>query len=68
MPAWRDAGLSYVNYSSICARLVRLALKPEFRADAMKRDITSIKITRWRDGKPIKKTEPNDAPKKRSSL
>jgi F-type H+-transporting ATPase subunit epsilon len=43
---------SYVKFSSIAARVLRQALKPEFRADALKREETHIKFTAWKDGKP----------------
>jgi len=46
---------SYINYSSIAARVVRKALKPEMRAEATKRSATSIKFVQWKDGKPISK-------------
>jgi Mitochondrial ATP synthase epsilon chain len=37
MSAWRAAGLNYINYSNIAARMLRNALKPEFRKEAVKR-------------------------------
>jgi F-type H+-transporting ATPase subunit epsilon len=43
---------SYINYSNIAAKLLRKALKPELRADAMKRDEAHVKFTRWVNGKP----------------
>ncbi|XP_034942290.1 protein stunted-like isoform X1 [Chelonus insularis] len=52
MAAWRQAGLNYINYSQIAAKLVRQALKPEHRTAAMKRDETNVKFTQWKDGKP----------------
>nr|CAD7393068.1 unnamed protein product [Timema cristinae] len=55
MSAWRAAGLNYVNYSNIAARLLRKALKPEFRADAAKREDSTIRFTPWKDGKAQKK-------------
>ncbi|GLV32100.1 stunted [Carabus blaptoides fortunei] len=51
MSAWRAAGLNYVNYSNIAARLLRRALKPELRAEAAKREDSFIKFTPWKDGK-----------------
>lgn len=42
---------SYVNYSTIAARLLRQALKAEPRAEAMKRNDSNIKFTQWIDGK-----------------
>uniref|UniRef100_A0A336MEC8 CSON000182 protein n=1 Tax=Culicoides sonorensis TaxID=179676 RepID=A0A336MEC8_CULSO len=43
---------NYINYSNIAARLLRKALKPEFRAEAARRDETHIKFTPWEGGKP----------------
>ncbi|XP_076272934.1 protein stunted-like isoform X1 [Rhynchophorus ferrugineus] len=57
MSAWRQAGLNYINYSSIAARLLRQALKADVRAEALKRTDSHIKITKWEDGKPIKSSE-----------
>ncbi|XP_023014892.1 ATP synthase subunit epsilon stunted isoform X1 [Leptinotarsa decemlineata] len=56
MSAWRQAGLNYINYSNIAAKLLRQALKPELRADAMKRADTHLKVTKWENGKPIKES------------
>ncbi|XP_044587879.1 protein stunted isoform X2 [Cotesia typhae] len=56
MAAWRQAGLNYINYSQIAAKLVRQALKTEFRTAAAKRDDTSVKFTHWKEGKPVKTT------------
>jgi len=57
MTFWRAAGLNYINYSSIAARVVRKALKPELRVDAIKRAESAVKITPWKDGKPIIKVD-----------
>lgn len=46
---------SYINFSNIAARLLRQALKSEFKADAAKRNESHIRITKWADGKPISK-------------
>ncbi|KYN41915.1 ATP synthase subunit epsilon, mitochondrial [Trachymyrmex septentrionalis] len=53
MSAWRQAGLNYINYSQIAARLVRQALKADLRVEAAKRDEVNVKFTEWKDGKPI---------------
>ncbi|XP_071556897.1 protein stunted isoform X1 [Temnothorax nylanderi] len=53
MSAWRQAGLNYINYSQIAARLVRQALKADLRTEAVKRDEVNVKFTQWKDGKPI---------------
>jgi F-type H+-transporting ATPase subunit epsilon len=52
MTAWRAAGLNYINYSNIAARMLRKALKPELRAEAAKRDDIHVKFTNWSNGKP----------------
>ncbi|XP_066156825.1 protein stunted isoform X1 [Euwallacea fornicatus] len=57
MSAWRAAGLNYINYSNIAAKVLRQALKADLRADAAKRNDSHIKVTKWQDGKPIKTTE-----------
>ena len=54
MSAWRRAGLNYINYSQIAARVVRRALKADLRSEALKRDEVNVKFTRWKDGKPAK--------------
>ncbi|KAL1518146.1 hypothetical protein ABEB36_001816 [Hypothenemus hampei] len=57
MSAWRQAGLNYINYSSIAARLLRQALKADLRTEAAKRNDSHIRITKWEAGKPIKSSE-----------
>nr|CAD7585603.1 unnamed protein product [Timema genevievae] len=46
-----NATIDYVNYSNIAARLLRKALKPELRADAAKREDSTVRFTPWKDGK-----------------
>ncbi|XP_015187597.1 PREDICTED: ATP synthase subunit epsilon, mitochondrial-like isoform X1 [Polistes dominula] len=53
MSVWRQAGLNYINYSQIAARLVRQALKSDIRVEAQKRDESNVKFTQWKDGKPV---------------
>ncbi|XP_066522166.1 ATP synthase subunit epsilon, mitochondrial [Hoplias malabaricus] len=43
---WRQAGLSYIRYSAICARVVRAALKPQFRTEAVRNAESSVKVTK----------------------
>ncbi|CAH1105354.1 unnamed protein product [Psylliodes chrysocephalus] len=57
MSAWRAAGLNYINFSNIAAKLLRQALKADLRAEADKRSGTHIKITKWQEGKPINARE-----------
>uniref|UniRef100_A0A182QDU6 ATP synthase subunit epsilon, mitochondrial n=1 Tax=Anopheles farauti TaxID=69004 RepID=A0A182QDU6_9DIPT len=54
MVTWRAAGLNYINYSNIAARLLRKALKPELRLQATRREDSHIKLTKWLEGKPSK--------------
>ncbi|XP_026520696.1 ATP synthase subunit epsilon, mitochondrial [Notechis scutatus] len=41
---WRQAGLSYIRYSQICAKAVRAALKPQFKTEAEKVAGSHVKI------------------------
>uniref|UniRef100_A0A667XV69 ATP synthase F1 subunit epsilon n=2 Tax=Myripristis murdjan TaxID=586833 RepID=A0A667XV69_9TELE len=41
---WRQAGLSYIRYSAICANAVRAALKPQFKGEAVRAAEASVKI------------------------
>ncbi|CAK7319628.1 ATP synthase subunit epsilon, mitochondrial [Vulpes vulpes] len=43
---WRQAGLSYIRYSQICAKAVREALKAEFKANAEKTSGSTVKIVK----------------------
>ncbi|KAM7360223.1 protein stunted-like [Cochliomyia hominivorax] len=52
---WREVGMSYIQYSNICAKVVRQALKKELRAEAAKRDVSHVQFTHYKDGKPIRK-------------
>ncbi|XP_017778015.1 PREDICTED: ATP synthase subunit epsilon, mitochondrial isoform X1 [Nicrophorus vespilloides] len=61
MTAWRAAGLNYINYSTIAARLLRQALKPDFKVEAMKREASQIKFTPWIDGKSQKLPKPKSS-------
>merc|ERR1712088_235937 len=52
MTFWRQAGLNYIQYSQIAARVVRKSLKPEPKALADKRGDGGIKMKKWIGGKP----------------
>ncbi|XP_019944330.2 ATP synthase subunit epsilon, mitochondrial [Paralichthys olivaceus] len=41
---WRQAGLSYIRFSAICANAVRAALKPQLRGEAMKAAEANVKV------------------------
>ncbi|XP_053102893.1 ATP synthase subunit epsilon, mitochondrial [Hemicordylus capensis] len=43
---WRQAGLSYIRYSQICAKAVRAALKPQFKAEAERAAGANVKIVK----------------------
>ena len=45
---------SYVQYSSICARVVRRCLKAEAKTAAAKREGSIIKAVKWEGGKPVR--------------
>ncbi|XP_051562482.1 ATP synthase subunit epsilon, mitochondrial-like [Xyrauchen texanus] len=45
---WRQAGLSYIRYSAICARVVRAALKPQFKVEAIKNAESNVKVTKMK--------------------
>ncbi|XP_037816583.1 protein stunted-like [Lucilia sericata] len=61
---WREVGLNYIQYSNICAKVVRQALRADLRADAVKRDVSHVKFTQWKDGKPVAKQEAESGVKK----
>merc|ERR1712142_924427 len=50
---WRAAGLNYIQYSNVAAKVVRRCLKPDLKVDAGKREVVSIKFTKWEDGKAV---------------
>ncbi|XP_017082065.1 protein stunted isoform X2 [Drosophila eugracilis] len=52
MTAWRAAGITYIQYSNIAARILRESLKTELRVDAAKRNASHVKFTPWANGKP----------------
>lgn len=49
---------SYINFSQICAQVVRRCLKPDLRTQAVVRDETIIKTTKWENGKIVKTGRP----------
>ncbi|KAK2187635.1 hypothetical protein NP493_159g02009 [Ridgeia piscesae] len=53
MTFWREAGLNYVRYSQICAKIVRQCLKADLREAAAKRNESTVKAVMWKDGKPV---------------
>merc|ERR1712223_2184715 len=48
---WRAAGLNYIQYSNVAAKVVRRCLKGDaLKTDAAKREVTSIKFAKWEGG------------------
>ena len=54
---WRIAGLTYVQYSRICAQHLLRLLKPEYQALVAKRGEALSRVHKWEDGKMIKAME-----------
>lgn len=52
---WRQMGINYVRYSQIAASATRKCLKKGLKKDAEKPVTTTVKITPWENGKPVKK-------------
>ncbi|KXS21301.1 hypothetical protein M427DRAFT_51536 [Gonapodya prolifera JEL478] len=51
MTYWRNAGLSYLQYANICARVLRSSVKDEFRAVMLRRQEQIVKSAKWDAGK-----------------
>ena len=47
--AWRNV-FTYNRYAAIAARTVRRALKEDKRLEAEKRNTTTVRVSRWKDG------------------
>ena len=45
---------SYIEYSRICAKVVRQCYKKPLAAEAEIRSATTFKLNRWTDGKPTR--------------
>nr|XP_046251922.1 ATP synthase subunit epsilon, mitochondrial [Scatophagus argus] len=41
---WRQAGLSYIRFSAICASAVRAALKPQFKTEALRAAEANVRV------------------------
>ncbi|KAK2646427.1 hypothetical protein Ddye_021622 [Dipteronia dyeriana] len=59
---WRAAGMTYVNYSSLCAKMVRNCLKEPHKSEAISREKVHYSISKWTDGKPEKPSIRTDSP------
>ena len=51
---WRIAGLSYVQFSRICAQHLQRILRPEQQALLSKRGLSLSRIHKWQDGHMVK--------------
>ncbi|CAG8526527.1 6671_t:CDS:2 [Acaulospora morrowiae] len=49
--SWKIAGISYLKYTQVCARVVRNSLKEEQRLVAQRRDEQGLKYAKWESGK-----------------
>lgn len=45
--------MNYIAFSNIAARVMRRALKPEYMKEALEREKSHIKFTKWVNGKPV---------------
>lgn len=55
---WRRLGLTYIEYSNIAAKTLRSSLREDQRLLAASRDQSTVRFTKWENGKPIPKTAP----------
>ncbi|XP_062913418.1 ATP synthase subunit epsilon, mitochondrial-like [Mobula hypostoma] len=46
---WRQAGLSYIRYSRICAQAVQVTLKPQYQAEAKKVGDINVKVNKSKE-------------------
>ena len=57
VPFWRAAGMTYIGYSNICAKLVRGCLKEPFKSEAASRELVHFSVAKWTDGDQKKPSE-----------
>jgi hypothetical protein len=48
---WRVAGWTFLKYTNTCAKILRTLLKPEYKEQALARDLYPIRIGHWSGGK-----------------
>ncbi|KAL3632144.1 hypothetical protein CASFOL_025128 [Castilleja foliolosa] len=56
VPFWRNAGMTYITYSNLCANLVRQCLKEPHRSESLNREKVHFSASQWVDGKQEKPT------------
>ncbi|KAJ1911087.1 hypothetical protein H4219_006045 [Mycoemilia scoparia] len=48
---WRNAGLNYLEYSSVAARALRRVVTKEVAPKVARRDAMALKFSKWSEGK-----------------
>ncbi|KAK0572772.1 hypothetical protein LWI29_036991 [Acer saccharum] len=61
-PFWRAAGMTYINYANLCAKMVRNCLKEPHKSEAISREKVHYSISKWADGKQEKPSVRTDSP------
>ncbi|KAG8380250.1 hypothetical protein BUALT_Bualt07G0173700 [Buddleja alternifolia] len=51
VPFWRNAGMTYITYTNLCANLVRQCLKEPYRSEALNREKVHFSVSQWVDGR-----------------
>uniref|UniRef100_A0A915KI58 TFIIS N-terminal domain-containing protein n=1 Tax=Romanomermis culicivorax TaxID=13658 RepID=A0A915KI58_ROMCU len=46
---WRAAGINYIRYSQLAAQAVRSSLKAHLKVEAVKREGSTLRFTRWKE-------------------
>ncbi|XP_022652433.1 protein stunted-like [Varroa destructor] len=60
MTYWRQAGITYLRFSSIASEAVKACIKKDAKAAMV--FPSTIKKTNWKDGKPIRVPKPGKVP------
>ncbi|XP_041062059.1 ATP synthase subunit epsilon, mitochondrial-like [Carcharodon carcharias] len=53
---WRQASLSYIQHSRMCAQAVKAALKPQYQAEAKKAADVNVKVNKLKETKQLPQT------------
>jgi len=54
---WRQAGLNYIKFSNIAAKVTRKCVVENAKKEAAKREDQYAKINQWVNGKMVKQTQ-----------
>ncbi|KGG53184.1 hypothetical protein DI09_106p80 [Mitosporidium daphniae] len=49
--AWKELGITYLQYLELCSKTLRGCLKPELMAAAIRRGESILKFSKWESGK-----------------